>query len=95
MRQLIKTGTRQVADAELRRIAIPTALVWGRHDRMVPPRLAERTSNRLGWPLHLIDDAAHAPHIEQPEGFLCALSAVLGLHVDRYQTGGEICRRHP
>ena len=95
MRQLIKTGTRQVPDAELRPIAIPTALIWGRHDRMVPLRLAEAASNRLGWPLHLIDDAAHAPHIEQPEGFLRALSAVLGLDADRYQTGGEICRGHP
>jgi pimeloyl-ACP methyl ester carboxylesterase len=83
MRQLIKNGTRRVPDAELRRIAIPTALVWGRHDRMAPPRLAEAASNRLGWPLHLIDDAAHAPHIEQPNGFLRALSGVLGPHVDR------------
>jgi 2-hydroxymuconate-semialdehyde hydrolase len=95
MRQLINTGTRQVPDAELRRIAIPTALVWGRHDRMVPPRLAEGASNRLGWPLHLINDAAHAPHIEQPDGFLRALNAVLGPDVDRYEIGGETCRRHP
>ncbi len=84
MRQLIKTGTRRVPDTELRRIAIPTALVWGRHDHIVPAGLAEGASNRLGWPLHLIDDAAHAPHIEQPEGFLRALSAVLGPHADRY-----------
>jgi pimeloyl-ACP methyl ester carboxylesterase len=78
MRQLIKTGTRQVPDTELRRIAIPTALVWGRHDRMVPAGLGEAAGNRLGWPLHLIDDAAHAPHIEQPEKFLRALNAALG-----------------
>ena len=41
MRQLIKTGAKQVPDTELRRAAIPTALVWGRHDRMVPMGLAE------------------------------------------------------
>jgi pimeloyl-ACP methyl ester carboxylesterase len=95
MRRLINTGTRRVPDAKLRRIAIPTTLVWGKHDRMVPPRLAEAASKKLDWSLHLIDDAAHAPHIEQPAAFLDALSAVLGLDVDRYQTGEEgTCRRH-
>jgi pimeloyl-ACP methyl ester carboxylesterase len=74
MRQLIKTGTRQIPDTEVRRIAIPTALARGRHDRMVLPRLAEGASNSLGWPLRLIDDAAHAPPIEQPESFLRALN---------------------
>jgi pimeloyl-ACP methyl ester carboxylesterase len=85
MRQLINTGTRRVPDAQLRRIAIPTALLWGKHDRMVPAGLAEAASNRLGWSLHLIDEAAHVPHIEQPEGFLRALSAILGPDVHRYQ----------
>jgi 2-hydroxymuconate-semialdehyde hydrolase len=82
MRQLINAGTRQVPDTELRRISVPTALVSGRHDRMVPARLAEGASNRLGWPLHFISDAAHAPHIEQPEGFLRALNAALGADPD-------------
>jgi 2-hydroxymuconate-semialdehyde hydrolase len=94
MRQLIKTGTAQVPDSQLRRIAIPTALVWGRHDRMVPAGLAEGASNRLGWPLHLIDGAAHAPHIEQPERFVRALSAVLGPDTGHYQIGGQRCPRH-
>jgi pimeloyl-ACP methyl ester carboxylesterase len=84
MRRLIKTCTRQVPDTELRRIAIPTALVWGRHDRMVPADLAEGASNRLGWPLHVIEDVAHAPHLERPDGFLRALSAVLCTDADRY-----------
>ena len=83
MRRLIKTGTKQVPETELRRIAIPTALVWGRHDRMVPAGLAQGASNSLGWPLHLIDDAAHAPHLEQPDGFLRALNAALGPDFDR------------
>jgi 2-hydroxymuconate-semialdehyde hydrolase len=89
MHELIKTGTRQVPDADLRRIAAPTALVWGRHDRMVPVELAERATERLGWPLHIIDEAAHAPQIEQPEGFLRTLSAALELGAERHRTGGE------
>jgi pimeloyl-ACP methyl ester carboxylesterase len=75
MRQLIKTCTKQIPNSELRQIAIPTALVWGRHDRMVPLGLAEAASTRLGWPLHVIDDAAHVPHMEQPDTFLEALEA--------------------
>ncbi len=77
MRQLIQSGTKQVPDSELRRIPIPTTLLWGRHDRMVPLHLAERAGARLGWPLHVIDDAGHVPHIEQPGAFLTALAREL------------------
>jgi pimeloyl-ACP methyl ester carboxylesterase len=74
MRQLVRSGTKQVPDAELRRIDVRTALLWGRHDRFVPVGLAESASTRLGWPLHVIDDAGHVPHIEQPQAFLDALA---------------------
>lgn len=74
MRQLIKAGTRQIADTELRRVKVPTALVWGRHDRMAPLRHAETASTRLGWPLHIIDGAGHLPHVEQPSAFVEALA---------------------
>ena len=50
------------------------SLVWGRHDRFVPLGLAEAASARLGWPLHVIDDAGHVPHIEQPDAFLEVLA---------------------
>jgi 2-hydroxymuconate-semialdehyde hydrolase len=72
---LIKTGTRRVPDAELRRIGTPVSLLWGRHDRMTPLGLAEGASARLGWPLHVIDDAAHVPHIEEPGAFVDGLAA--------------------
>lgn len=77
MSGLIKTGTKRVPDAELQRIAIPTALLWGRHDRMTPLALAEAASTRLGWPLHVVDDSAHVPHIEQPDGFVDRLTDAL------------------
>lgn len=76
MRRLIKVGTKQIPDAELQRIDVPTALLWGRHDRMVPLRLAEAASANLGWPLHVIDDVGHVPHIERPDAFLQALSEI-------------------
>jgi pimeloyl-ACP methyl ester carboxylesterase len=76
MRWLIRYGTQEVPYDDLRRIAVPTSLLWGRHDRMAPLHLAERASAALGWPLHAIEGAAHVPHIEQPAAFLRALSAI-------------------
>ena len=32
--------------------------------------------DRHGWPLHVIDGAAHVPHIEQPDTFVEALTTV-------------------
>lgn len=75
-RQLVKVATKRIPIGELRRIAVPTALVWGRHDRMVTPHLAEAASAATGWPLHVIDDAGHVPFVEQPDAFLDALAAI-------------------
>jgi len=75
MSQLLKAGTKQVADAELGRIKVPTVLLWGRQDHFVPLGLAEAASNNLGWPLHVIDDTGHVPHIERSDAFLDALQA--------------------
>ena len=77
MRQLVGSATKQVPDAELRRIPVATDLLWGRHDRFVPLGLAEGASARLDWPLHVIDEAGHVPHIERPDAFLRALRSAL------------------
>jgi pimeloyl-ACP methyl ester carboxylesterase len=77
MRQLIKAGAKQISDAELRGIDVPTTLLWGRRDRMVPLRIGELASSKFGWPLRVIEDAGHVPHIEQPDAFLRGLRAAL------------------
>jgi 2-hydroxymuconate-semialdehyde hydrolase len=77
MRRLIKRGKKQVPEAELRRIAVPTSLVWGSHDRFVPLSVAEWASARLGWPLTVIEGTGHVPHIERPEVFCDELQACL------------------
>jgi 2-hydroxymuconate-semialdehyde hydrolase len=86
MRELIASCTKQIDDAELRRIPIATDLLWGRHDRFVPVSLGEAASARLGWPLRVIDDAGHVPHIEQPEAFLTALSNAMNTTTPRGET---------
>jgi pimeloyl-ACP methyl ester carboxylesterase len=76
-RMLRELGTRTIPPEDLARIAIPTALVWGRHDRVMRLRIAQEASARYRWPLHVIEDAGHFA-VEQPEAFRGALRAALG-----------------
>lgn len=76
MWHLIATQTKPIPDVELDRINTPTALLWGRQDRMVPLSIGEAAAKRHGWPLHVIDHAAHAPHVEQPDAFVRTLAAI-------------------
>jgi pimeloyl-ACP methyl ester carboxylesterase len=69
-------GMPAIPPAELERIAVPTTLIWGRHDLATPLSVAEAASKRYGWPLRVIEDAADDPPIEQPKAFLAALDAV-------------------
>ncbi|MGH2826243.1 MAG: alpha/beta fold hydrolase [Actinomycetota bacterium] len=71
-------GVPAVPSSDLSRIPVPTTLIWGRHDRQVRLRIAEAASARYGWPLHIIEDAADDPTVEQPEAFLSALHTALG-----------------
>jgi pimeloyl-ACP methyl ester carboxylesterase len=68
----------RIPTEELERIAVPTTLIWGRHDPVNRLRVAEAVSQRFGWPLHVIENAADDPPIEQPEAFLRALLAAPG-----------------
>jgi pimeloyl-ACP methyl ester carboxylesterase len=76
MRRLVNAGIKPIPDTDLGAVTTPTSLLWGRHDRMVPLRVAESASARHGWPLHVIDDAAHVPHLEQPQSFVEALANI-------------------
>jgi 2-hydroxymuconate-semialdehyde hydrolase len=78
MRRLVAQGTKRIPDDELDRIPVPVALLWGRSDRMVPIATATAAADRHGWPLRVVEDAAHAPHIEQPERFVEELTTILG-----------------
>jgi pimeloyl-ACP methyl ester carboxylesterase len=70
-------GMPAIPSAELTRIAVPTALIWGRHDLATRLDVAEAASARYGWPLHVIEDAADDPPIEHPAAFLRALHIAL------------------
>ena len=71
-------GVPAIPPETLAGIAVPTTLIWGRHDLATPLSIAEEASARFGWGLHVIDDAADDPPIEQPEAFVKVLRAVIG-----------------
>ncbi len=72
-RLLRELGLPRIPPQDLARIAVPTTLIWGRHDKALKLRIAEAASERYGWPLHVIEDAADDPPRDQPEAFLDAL----------------------
>jgi pimeloyl-ACP methyl ester carboxylesterase len=74
---LRKVGTKPIPDDDLRTINVPVAMIWGRHDRVMPLKYAERATAKFDWPLHVIEDAGHIPMAEQPAQFEAALRAVL------------------
>ncbi len=58
-----------------RRIRVPTLIVWGAEDRLIPSSDAARVQERIaGSRLVLIPDAGHLPQREQPEAFARAVA---------------------
>jgi FAD/FMN-containing dehydrogenase/pimeloyl-ACP methyl ester carboxylesterase len=72
-------GLPAIPEPELARIAVPTTLVWGREDIATPIEVAEAASARNGWRLHVIEDCADDPPVEQPEALADVLARVLAL----------------
>jgi ubiquinone/menaquinone biosynthesis C-methylase UbiE len=72
-------GFPEISAEELSRIAVPTFLIWGRHDVATSLSVAEQASARHRWPLYVIEGAADDPAIEQPAAFIEALLEAIGM----------------
>ena len=71
-------GQREVLVDRLAQLEVPTILVWGTRDRVLPYSQAKEAVSRLQeGSLELISDCGHSPHIEQPERFVSGLSRFL------------------
>jgi pimeloyl-ACP methyl ester carboxylesterase len=68
------------APARLAEIKVPTLIIWGRRDRLVPLDAA-RTLNReiAGSTLVVFDDLGHAPEEEDPARTVAAVTRFLGI----------------
>jgi pimeloyl-ACP methyl ester carboxylesterase len=73
---LRRIGMRRIPAERLAKITVPVALIWGRNDRIMRFRIAERASARFGWRLYPIENCGHAT-FEQFDAFLDALRAAL------------------
>jgi pimeloyl-ACP methyl ester carboxylesterase len=78
MALMTEFGVAEIPEQVLARIDVPTTLIWGRHDLATPLRVADAASRAFGWPLHVIEDAADDPALEQPEAFLDAIRTLIG-----------------
>jgi 2-hydroxy-6-oxonona-2,4-dienedioate hydrolase len=66
--QVARAAKRHNVEERLSQINVPTLLVWGKDDRLVPPVYADEFARRIpGARLQSVDHAGHAPHLEQPE----------------------------
>ena len=62
----------------LHRIAIPTLIVWGREDALVPVAYGQEFGSRIaGSRVEVIDDCGHALQADQPERTWTAISKFL------------------
>jgi pimeloyl-ACP methyl ester carboxylesterase len=54
----------------LHRIDVPTHIIWGSEDRVIPKAYAEALQSLIaGATVATLPDCAHVPHVEQPQAF--------------------------
>ncbi len=57
----------------LERVTVPTRVLWGRQDKLVPLECGEQYQQAIrGADLVVIDDCGHSPQIEKPQEFVAA-----------------------
>ena len=65
-------------DRRLHRIQVPTLIVWGREDALVPVAYAKEFGSRIaGSQVEVLDDCGHAVQVDQPARSWTAISGFL------------------
>lgn len=72
-----RLGIPKIPSEDLSQINVPTALIWGRHDKANKLHIAEAARENYGWPLYVIEEARDDPKLERPEAFVNALYSAL------------------
>ncbi len=74
-------GQREVLLAQLHRLTMPTLVVWGANDLVLPVTQAHAAVRRLpNADLAVIPDCGHMAHVERPDEFLEAVVPFLARH---------------
>ncbi len=75
------TGQREVLLDELHTVAMPTLVVWGAYDYVLPAYQGQAAVDRLpAGQLSVLPDCGHLPHVECPDRFAAVLSEFLTEH---------------
>ncbi len=62
----------------LHRVSVPTLILWGENDRLVPPAYGPAFAGLIpGARLQTIKDCGHLPNIEKPEEFVATITAFI------------------
>jgi len=73
---MLRLTEHRFVDGRLGEIRVPTTLIWGADDGVVPRGYIEAVRNRIaGARLEIIEGAAHIPHMQQPARFVSCLTA--------------------
>jgi pimeloyl-ACP methyl ester carboxylesterase len=87
-RALVQRFQAQAADAEhfdanrsrIRALKLPTLILWGGRDRLIPPSIGERfASDIAGSQLVVLPELGHVPHEEDPAASMAPVKTFLGL----------------
>jgi pimeloyl-ACP methyl ester carboxylesterase len=63
---------------KIRQISIPTLLIWGRKDQLIPLKFGEKFNQEIpDSELIIFDDLGHVPHEENPQATVIAVTKFL------------------
>jgi pimeloyl-ACP methyl ester carboxylesterase len=69
-----------VAPERIATLKLPTLILWGGQDRLIPPDNAQKFARDItGSRLVMFDDLGHVPHEEDPGRTIAPVKAFLGL----------------
>lgn len=75
---MAKSAIRHNMSKEVHKILVPTALIWGRDDKITPPEVAVEFNQLIpNSELHWIDKCGHAAMMERPKEFNAILKPFL------------------
>lgn len=75
---MAKSAIRHNMAKDLPKITVPSCIVWGKDDKVTPPRVGEQFNELLpDSELHWVDRCGHAPMMERPEEFNVILHGFL------------------
>lgn len=73
---MLRLTEHQFVDGRLGEVRVPTTVVWGADDGVVPRSYVEAVRDGIaGARLEIIEGAAHIPHMQQPARFVSCLTA--------------------